>query len=67
MPTFKLVAKITISVDTLVEADTIEQAKEIAEGKPTMEVIGDAYYTADDFWVTEGELDGRPYDIRVAE
>lgn len=64
---FELTAKVTISVYTKVEADTIEQAIEIAKRERFMMSIasngGDNEF---ENWMAD-ELDGEPYEIQEAQ
>lgn len=58
---YRIKALLTISVSTDVEADSIEEAREIAADRPIIDLchqcsVGDA----DEQWVTSGELDGSP-------
>ena len=61
---YRITAKITITVYTEVEADSESEAMEKAEQVDLMEIITDAYYTPDCFWVAD-ELDGTPYDLMI--
>lgn len=68
MKKFQVVAHVTISVFTDVEAGTEAQAREIAMDRPLIRLCmqcsaGDA--TAR--WVTSGELDGEPVVFGVEE
>lgn len=59
---FDLTAKMTISVYTTVEADSLEEAIEIAKERSYMSVTsnnGDSQYEE---WMCD-ELDGYPFDI----
>lgn len=62
-------AMVTISVFTEVEADSAEKAVEIAEDRG---LVGLCHQCGDDRtasaeWVTSGELDGTPYDLKATE
>jgi hypothetical protein len=63
---FKLVAEVTISVSTIVEADTLEKAIEIAEERSNMDIPINNGYPEDEYWVTD-ELDGSVQNIHVDE
>lgn len=69
MPKFQVNAMLTISVITDVEADSREEAKEIALARS---VIGLCHQcsgtrTVDEEWCTNGELDGTPFDLSTEE
>lgn len=60
---FRVVAEVTISVHTDVEAETEEQAKELAGQRGMMHLCWScSSESASDQWVTSGELDGDPGD-----
>lgn len=61
---YKLSAKVTISVYTEVEAETEEEALEIAKERQNGELAINSGYSEDEFWVAE-ELDGEPFDVRI--
>ncbi len=66
---FHLVATVTISVHTDVEADTLEKAIEIAEER-SLCTVGDPdmHGSSPEFeWCHSGELDGTVEDIRQEE
>jgi hypothetical protein len=64
-----VVAEVTISIHTYVEAESGEEAMDVAEGRPMHSLCyqcgGDS--TVDEEWCTSGELDGSPVKMRVAE
>lgn len=62
MPTFNLGARVTVSAYTIVEADTLEQAIEIARERQV--VLGGIASGSNDEeqWVIE-DADGTPVDI----
>ena len=63
MKTFKLTAKITISVYTDIEAETIEEAIRISNEKELMSIVNNGFDTPENAWMAD-ELDGSPYNIR---
>ncbi len=65
MPTYHFTAEVTVSATTTVEADSEEQAREIAEGRTVRlsRGLGDDDY--DDEWVIE-EADGEAQEIRLS-
>lgn len=62
MEKFRLTASVTISVYTEVEAETLEEAKAIAEGRELCSITNTSGDTADVAWMCD-ELDGTPMDI----
>ena len=67
MREFILSAKVTISVYTKVEAETLEEAIEIAiEERQMMNIVSNGGDTEDCNWMCD-ELDGEPYDIHDSE
>ena len=62
MKKFKLTALVTVSVYTTVEANSIEEAKEIAQDRGFMSISSNGGDTENDSWICE-ELDGFPNDI----
>lgn len=58
---YNLVATVTISIATEVEAESLEEAKKIAEDRPLMQ-IGRSPESSSEVWMT-GELDGSPQNI----
>ena len=65
MKKFALTAEITISLYTEVEAETLEEAIEIAEERDLMTVVGTGGETKYDTWMSD-ELDGMPENITEA-
>jgi hypothetical protein len=65
MNNFLLTAKVTISVYTEVEAETLKEAMRIAEERDLMPVIHSGGQTAEDTWMCD-ELDGVPEYIEEA-
>jgi len=63
MKTFNIVADVTISVYTEVEAETLEEAIEIAEDRNLMETLCDVGVNPEEEWVTT-ELNWLPENIR---
>lgn len=66
MPKFKLSAAVTVSAFTVVEADTAEEAIEIAEEREA--VIGGwgTGESEDESWIVS-EADGTPHDIKIMD
>lgn len=71
MPKYLVMAEMTISVHTEVEADTLEEAIEIAQGRPVMGLCHQCAASAGsshadlEEWRTNGELDGEPARIQA--
>ena len=65
MNKFLLTAKVTISVYTKVEAETLEEAIRIAEDRDLMPIVHSGGETAEDTWMCD-ELDGVAEDIEEA-
>jgi hypothetical protein len=63
MKKFTIIADVTISVYTVVEAETLEDAIEIAKDRDLMPIIQDGSYKAEDTLMTD-ELDGMPTNFR---
>ncbi len=67
MSKFRLTALVTISMSTVVEADSPEAAKEIAEARGLCS-LGDPKrhgYSEDTSWVHSGEIDGTLEKVEV--
>lgn len=67
MEEFKLVAKITVTTYTTVEANSEEEA--IQKGKKRRDLMSIATNNGDSedmVWMID-ELDGEPYDIKIEE
>jgi len=62
MTKFRLTANVTISVYTEVEAETLEEAKAIAEERYLCSITNTGGDTEDEVWMCD-ELDGMPLDI----
>jgi hypothetical protein len=62
MKTFKLTAKFTISGYTEVNADSIEEAIEIANDRDKMALIQDGSSPVDENWLFD-EIDGEAFNI----
>lgn len=60
-------ALVTISVSTTVEADSEEEALDIAEGRDMQGLCHYCARSKGDFWSTSGELDGTAVDISLDE
>ena len=65
MKKFALTAEIAISLYTEVEAETLEEAIEIAEERDLMAIVGTGGETKSDTWMAD-ELDGMPENITKA-
>ena len=69
MQTYRVSARITISVYTDVEADTPEEAMRLSKDRPVCSV-GDPSQngeSADEYWLHSGELDGVPQYLTIEE
>jgi len=66
MTFYRLSAVVGVSAFTIVEADTEEEAIEIAEGRPA--VIGgiNSGESEDESWIVD-EADGQPTDIKIVK
>lgn len=64
MPYFNLTANVTISMYTTVEAETLEQAIEIAKERDLMSIAHDGYDKQEETWMAD-EIDGQPENIHV--
>ena len=62
MKEFTISARVTISAYTKVEANTLEEAIELASERDFMGIPPNNYYTEDEFWMVD-EIDGAPYDL----
>ena len=62
---YALTAQVTISFYTEVEADSLEEAIEIAKERELMSVVSTGSDTKDETWMC-GELDGMPEKITKA-
>ena len=62
MKTFTISARVTVSTYTKVQADTLEEAIELAAERDFMEIPPNNYYTEDKFWMVD-EIDGTAYDL----
>lgn len=69
MPNYTVVGLLTISVHTRVEANSPEEAIEIARGRDVPGLCHQCSNSerADEEWSTSGELDGEPYDLAIEE
>ena len=63
MPMFRLMAHVTVTAWTDVEAETLEEAIEIAEER---DVVLSGYGESDESWIID-EGDGSPENIHVTE
>ena len=57
---YEIGALVTISITTTVEADSYEEAIEIAEGRQMMSILPNNGETEDEYWMAY-ELDGEPH------
>ena len=64
---YRVTATMTISVHVDVEAESPEQAKEIAEELPPMTLCHQCASSKGEQWSTSGELDGQPENLEVEE
>lgn len=64
MKEYTITAKVTISIQTKVEANDEKEALELAKQRPTAQIMLDSFYTPDLFWIAE-ELDGEPFDLEI--
>jgi hypothetical protein len=62
MKEFLISAKVTISVYTKVEAETLEEAIEIAVDRTPMSIIPDGVDNENENWMVD-EIDGIPFDL----
>jgi hypothetical protein len=64
---YRFKAVVTISISTVVEAESEEQAKEIAMDRPMCNLGEPRRHgcTDEDSWVHSGEIDGEPQEIEV--
>ena len=65
MKKFALTSQITISLYTEVEAETLEEAIEIAKERDLMAIARTGGETEEDTWMAD-ELDGMPVNIKKA-
>lgn len=67
MKEYNLTAKVTISIYTTVEANSLEEAIEIAKEREEIEKShwGEAY-KAKEMWLTD-DFDGTPFDIEIED
>ena len=63
---YTLGAYLTISTYTEVEADSLEEAIEIASGRDVCEIHTDGIYTKEELWMVD-ELDGVPQNIKLED
>lgn len=69
MPKYRFISMCTISLSTVVEAATEQEALEIAKGRTPQSLPASHYDVADntDEWTHSGELDGTPFDIELQD
>ena len=63
MKEFLISAKVTISVYTRVQAETLEEAIEIANDRSPMAIIANGGDNEYDNWMAD-EIDGEPFDLQ---
>jgi hypothetical protein len=63
MKTFKLIADITVSVYTNVEAETLDEAIELANDRYSMQVLHDESNDPNEEWILD-EIDGEVFNVR---
>lgn len=68
MPKFSVYGEITISAYTIVEAETKEEAMEIAAGREVMSMpaLNRNQFPPTEMWISD-ELDGEPQNIRIED
>lgn len=62
MKEFLISAKVTISVYTKVEAETLEEAIEIANDRTPMGIVANGGDNEHENWMVD-EIDGEPFDL----
>ena len=70
MPTYTVHAEVTISIYTVVEAESLAEAKEIAEGRDMQSFChqcAGGMNQEGEVWTICGELDGEACDLQVEE
>lgn len=69
MKRYTVNATVTISIYTEVEAESEEEALELAEGREMCSLVPPSRMgsRSDEVWCHCGELDGTPQDLRVEE
>lgn len=65
MAKYQFVVEATITMGTDVEADTLEQAIEIAKGRCTMSLCYECAHGEEGCWNTSGELDADPENSKL--
>lgn len=66
MPKFRFSAVVGVSAYTIVEAETEEQAMEIAQDRDVVIGLGGYGHSDHESWIVE-EADGRPHGIHLAQ
>lgn len=66
---YRVVGLVTISMSTVVEADSKDEALEIASGRDNCQLLGAERMgeSENEVWVHSGEIDGCVEDIGIAE
>jgi hypothetical protein len=62
MEEYLISAKVTVSVYTKVEAETLEEAIEIAKDRTPMSVTSNGGDNEEENWMLD-EIDGEPFDL----
>ena len=62
MKEFLISAKVTISVYTKVESETLEEAISIAEERMPMSIVSNGSDNENENWMVD-EIDGTPYEL----
>ena len=63
MKEYFISAKVTVSIYTKVQAETLEEAIEIAKDRTPMSIIADGYDHEGENWMLD-EIDGEPFDLK---
>lgn len=61
---FKLSGFVSISVYTEVDAETLEEALELAKDRPLMEISRDSFYEDNEYWIADS-LDGEVEKVEL--
>jgi hypothetical protein len=65
---YRVMAECTISVETIVEASSPEKARDLAHERTMMSLCHSCSSgSPEEEWVTTGELDGEPMNLKVEE
>lgn len=63
MATFRIAAKVTVSCWTVIEAETEEEAKQLAQRRELAEIHIDGTYPEEECW--QIDADGVPFELRI--